>query len=102
MGGIKVGSERDGNSHGDLQTGDRHRESHPCPPGNPPHESTKLRLGISVSSVRCAALKGGEHIGHHGAIAGCELKQDQALLGLAPCGLKRPHSSGDVAFDGQQ
>ena len=28
LGGIKVGSERDGNSHGDLQTGDRHRKSY--------------------------------------------------------------------------
>src|SRR4051794_1868067 len=47
LGGIKVRAERDGNSHGDLQTGDRLRESYLCPPGNPPHESTKLRLGIS-------------------------------------------------------
>jgi hypothetical protein len=47
LGGIKVTAERDGNSHGDLQTGDRHRESYLCPPGNPPHESAKLRLGIS-------------------------------------------------------
>jgi hypothetical protein len=46
LGGIKVTAERDGNSHGDLQTGDRHRESYLCPPGNPPHESTRLRLGI--------------------------------------------------------
>ena len=46
LGGIKVTAERDGNSHGDLQTGDRHRESYLCPPGNPPHESAKLRLGI--------------------------------------------------------
>jgi hypothetical protein len=48
LGGIKVTAERDGNSHGDLQTGDRHRESYLCPPGNPPHESAKLRLGISL------------------------------------------------------
>src|SRR4051794_33594630 len=47
LGGIKVTAERDGNSHGDLQTGDRLRESYLCPPGNPPHESAKLRLGIS-------------------------------------------------------
>jgi hypothetical protein len=47
LGGVKVGAERDSNSHGDLQTGDRHRESYRCPPGNPPRESTKLRLGIS-------------------------------------------------------
>src|SRR4051794_14816714 len=47
LGGIKVTAERDGNSHGDLQTGDRHRESYLCPPGNPPHESTRLRLGIT-------------------------------------------------------
>src|SRR4051794_32731864 len=46
LGGIKVTAERDGNSHGDLQTGDRLRESYLCPPGNPPHESTRLRLGI--------------------------------------------------------
>src|SRR3954447_2421762 len=39
LGGIKVRAERDGNSHGDLQTGDRLRESYLCPPGNPPHES---------------------------------------------------------------
>src|SRR4051794_39452948 len=47
LGGIKVTAERDGNSHGDLQTGDRHRESYLCPPGNPPHESAKLRLGMT-------------------------------------------------------
>src|SRR3954463_7886945 len=46
LGGIKVRAERDGNSHGDLQTGDRLRESYLCPPGNPPHESAKLRLGM--------------------------------------------------------
>jgi hypothetical protein len=47
LGGVKVRAERDRNSHGDLQTGDRHRESYRCPPGKPPHESIKLRLGIS-------------------------------------------------------
>jgi hypothetical protein len=46
LGGIKVRAERDRNSHGDLQIGDRHRESYRCPPGKPPHESIKLRLGI--------------------------------------------------------
>src|SRR4051812_39880980 len=50
LGGIKVRAERDGNSHGDLQTGDRLRESYLCPPGNPPHESAKLRLGITARS----------------------------------------------------
>ena len=42
LGGIKVTAERDGNSHGDLQTGDRHRESYLCPPGNPPESQAKL------------------------------------------------------------
>src|SRR3954469_14441785 len=47
LGGIQVTAERDGNSHGDLQTGARHRESYLGPPGNPPQESAKLRLGIA-------------------------------------------------------
>src|SRR5215218_9988080 len=55
LGGIKVRAERDGNSHGDLQTGDRLRESYLCPPGNPPHASTRLRLGIK-RLVRLAGL----------------------------------------------
>src|SRR3954452_6583378 len=57
LGGIKVTAERDGNSHGDLQTGDRHRESYLCPPGNPPHESTKLRLGITRTADLPEPLK---------------------------------------------
>ena len=47
LGGLKVRAERDRNSHGDLQIGDRHREPYRCPPGKPPHESIKLRLGMS-------------------------------------------------------
>src|SRR3954453_23798359 len=56
LGGIKVTAERDGNSHGDLQTGDRLRESYLCPPGNPPHESAKLRLGIRAYRMLSLAL----------------------------------------------
>jgi hypothetical protein len=48
LGGIKVGSERDGSGHGDLQTGDHLRESYLGPPGN---------LEASVRSV--ARLSGG-------------------------------------------
>ena len=60
LGGIKVTAERDGNSHGDLQTGDRHRESYLCPPGNPPQESTRLRLGMTPPLWHAEAV-GGVH-----------------------------------------
>src|SRR5215217_6333078 len=63
LGGVKVGAERDGSGHGDLQTGDRHRESYLGPPGNPPHESTKLRLGINHALIKSGASLPGDKQG---------------------------------------
>ena len=78
----------DGNSHGDLQTGDRLRELYLCPPGNPPHEFSQTATWYKSGRAIIGALIAGE-------------RDPDALLRLVQRGVKAPPERLRAALTGR-